>query len=228
MTTITMNRPLQSILLVEDDQDYSHLLNEAFTEAGFRILRAENGERALELLRQEPVDLVVSDFIMPELNGLELCRLLNNDMRLSKVKVVLYSCNADSTFRQKARELGALDYLLKTDANELVRQICDLAGFNGRSQAQPSAHGNFAGDPSPSSLSPKELSLGDLQRLVAVQAGQLRVLFDNFCDFVQIAVPAEPASPAVRLAWVASQRTGNEIKRLLQEMEKQVQEPSAV
>ena len=127
--------PRTSVLVVEDDPDYCQLLNEAFSEAGFRTLVASNGERALQILRQEPIDLVVSDFIMPELNGLELCRLLGDDLRLSRLKVILYSCNTDSTFRRRARELGALDYLPKSyDTDSLVRQICSLAGITAGSQ----------------------------------------------------------------------------------------------
>ena len=116
-----------AVLLVEDDPDYCQLLNEAFVDAGFRTLQATNGERALEILRTESVDLVVSDFVMPEVNGLELCRLMNEDPSLSNLRVILYSCNADHVFRRKARELGAIDYLPKTDDTaSLVQQVCDL------------------------------------------------------------------------------------------------------
>ena len=185
------NQHLQSILLVEDDPDYSDLLRQAFVDTGFQILKADNGERALEVLRQEPVDLVVSDFIMPELNGMELCRLVRSDLQLSKVKVILYSCNPDKAFRDKARELGALDYLLKTDdAASLVQQICELAGVNDRVPA------------------------------LLTNTRQLRVLFDNLLDFVQIAAVTDSTNPAVRLAWDAAQRTSGDIKRILEEIEK--------
>ncbi len=121
--------PRPSVLIVEDDPDYNDLLREAFTDAGFRALRASNGQKALNILHQEPVDLVVSDFVMPEVNGLELCRLLQQDFRLARTKVILYSGNPDGTFRRRARELGAVDYLAKSgDPEQLVRQICELTG----------------------------------------------------------------------------------------------------
>ncbi|MBI3695531.1 MAG: response regulator [Acidobacteria bacterium] len=192
---------LQSILLVEDDPDYSDLLRQAFIDAGFQILKADNGERALEVLRQEPVDLVVSDFIMPELNGMELCRLVHNDVRLSRVKVILYSCNPDKAFRDKARELGALDYLSKTDdILSLVRQICELAGIE--------IHGGPASQAR--------------ERVPALLSNtrQLRVLFDNLLDFMQIGAVTDSANPTVRLAWDAAQRTSGDIKRILEEIEK--------
>ena len=196
----------QPILLVEDDVDYSDLLHQAFADAGFQTLQAGDGEKALQMLRKEPVSLVVSDFIMPELNGLELCRLVNSDVQLSQVRVVLYSCNTDTTFRQKARELGALAYLIKTDDPEaLVRQICAVAGLENR--------------PAPAAGGPRT-DLGE----VAVSVRRLRVLFDSLLDFLQIAAVTDPSSPIVQLAWDAAQRHSSEIKQTLKEMEKGIQE----
>lgn len=196
---MSTERSVECILLVEDDRDYCQLLHQAFAEAGFRTVRADNGEQALELLRREPVDLIVSDFIMPELNGLELCRLVNEDLQFSKVKVILYSCNPDATFRRKARELGALDYLPKTDTETLVRQVCELAGLqNHPTPTTAAASGNSRHD--------------DLLR-------ELRLLFDDLLDFIQIAAVAEPPSPAGRLACESAQRLSGDIKRILKEME---------
>lgn len=205
-------KAVQSVLLVEDDPDYSDLLHQAFLEAGFRILQAENGERALEVLRREPVDLVVSDFIMPELNGLELCRLLNNDLQFSRVKVVLYSCNGDVAFRRRARELGALDYLLKTDdARALVEQVCEVAGLNAKAE--------------PSEASPADHSRAEeVLDSVAGDAEELHVLLDNFLDFVKIAVPAEPPTAGAQVAWQSAQRTAGAMKRLLGQMGREIEE----
>jgi DNA-binding response OmpR family regulator len=200
-------KPARSILLVEDDRDYFTLLKQAFAEAGFQTLHAENGERAIRLLHERPVDLIVSDFIMPELNGLELCRLVNDDVDLSRIKVVLYSCNPDIAFRKKARELGALDYLVKTEnAEDLVRQICELAGLEAgkTNESQSNGHTKYV----------------DLLASLAVSAEQLRIVLQNLMDFIQIAGLSESPSPPVRLAWEAAQRNSGDIKRLLEEIEK--------
>ena len=200
-------KPVRSVLLVEDDPNYNDLLHEAFVEAGFRTLQASNGEKALEILRDEPVDLVVSDFIMPELNGLELCRLVTDDLRLSKVKVVLYSCNTDNTFRKRAHEMGALDYLPKSEDTEaLVRQICELVGLEAETQQhQATVNGNP--------------TVEERLRAVSNNVGQLRVLVDSLLDFVQIVGLSEQSSPATRLAWEAAQRTSTDIKRVLAALE---------
>ncbi len=197
-----------SVLVVEDDPDYSQLLNEAFIDAGFHTLLANNGERALEILRTEAVDLVVSDFIMPEVNGLELCRLMSEDPRLSNLRVILYSCNSDHAFRRKARELGAIDYLPKTDDTaSLVQQVCDLAGLPGKPAAAvlPPPPGDWTDQ-------------GRL-RMVARQTGQLKALLDSLLDFTRIVSLSDNLSPAAQLAWEATQRTGLDIQKVLGEMD---------
>ena len=191
-----------SVLVVEDDPIYLELRQEAFSDAGFRTLHADNGEKALAVLRRENVDLVVSDFIMPEVNGLELCRLVTGDLQFAGLKIILYSCNTDSAFRRRAREMGAIDYLPKSeDAAALVRQICQMAGIGVADPATAS------GEPSP--LPPPAVS----------EAVQLRLLFDNFLDLIRIAALAEHASEPARVAWESAQRNSEEIRRLLRELE---------
>jgi len=208
LATRQERRPRGMVLVVEDDPDYSDLLNTAFSDSGFRTLQAVNGERALNALRSEDVDLVVSDFMMPELNGLELCRLMNGDARLSEIKVVLYSANNDQVFRKKARELGALDYLQKSDDTAaLVAQICRLAGVSGEQRRSP-APGELTG------------KLEESLRTISDNAGQLNLLFENLLDLLQLSSIPEQQPQAIRMAVEAAQRTGSDIKRILSEMQK--------
>ena len=201
-----------SVLVVEDDPIYQELLQEAFSDAGFRTLHADNGEKALAVLRRENVDLVVSDFIMPEVNGLELCRLVTEDLQFAGVKMILYSCNNDSAFRRRAREMGAIDYLPKSeDAATLVRQICQMAGIvAGKGDAvEPEVAEPVTAFAEPSRLPPT----------AAPEAGQLRLLFENLLDLVRIAALAEHASEPARVAWESAQRNSGEIRRLVGALE---------
>jgi len=191
----------RSVLVVEDDPHYGELLHEAFSEAGFRSLHAIDGQKALRILREQPVDLVVADFIMPELNGLELCRLVGADIRLSKVRCVLYSGNTDPLFRIRARELGALDYLAKTeDTATLVNQIRELAGW--------------------ATETADELQREQTFMSLATNLKELKPLVHHLLELIEIAAVTEPAPPAARLAWGAAQRTGGEVRRILEEIEK--------
>ena len=61
-----------TVLLVEDNESLRGLLRCALDEAGYRVLAAENGQKALEIAESSPIDVVVTDILMPEVNGLEL------------------------------------------------------------------------------------------------------------------------------------------------------------
>jgi CheY-like chemotaxis protein len=186
----------RTVLVVEDDRDYCELLHGAFQEAGFRTLEALNGEKALQVLRNENVDLVVSDFMMPELNGLELCRLISDDIHLGRVKMVVYSANQDTMFRRKARELGALAYLPKSDdSEEFVRQVCQLIGMIGQEE-QP----GWAAEWIP-------------------QVARLRPLVESLLDFLKLAALPDRLPDSTRMALEAAQRTAGDLQRLLSEIE---------
>ncbi len=76
---------LLTILLVEDDSAVRGVLSEALTVRGFRVLAADNGQEALRLLDQEPIDVLLADVVMPELNGIELAKqakLLHPEIRI--------------------------------------------------------------------------------------------------------------------------------------------------
>ncbi|MEZ5365924.1 MAG: response regulator [Bryobacterales bacterium] len=104
----------QRILLVDDELDVVRALEFRLQAAGFEVVTATNGAEALERIGEQPVDLILSDFMMPEMNGIELTRTIKANPRFSDTKVMLFSANSDPEFRQRAKELGAVDYLPKT------------------------------------------------------------------------------------------------------------------
>jgi len=73
------------ILLVDDDPVYLNLLAEVLTLCSHQVLRASDGEAALSLLQEEPVDLVISDALMPKMNGLDLHSNVRSDERLKNI-----------------------------------------------------------------------------------------------------------------------------------------------
>jgi len=132
--------PPARILLVDDESDIVRTLQFRLQAAGFEVLAAANGAEAMEMINDEPVDLVLSDFMMPEMNGIELTRNIKSNPRLFETKVLLFSCNADPEFRQRAIELGAVDYLPKTiGATEMLDKICALLGGGEQPPRPPQA-----------------------------------------------------------------------------------------
>lgn len=199
---MTPNQTSRRVLLVEDDPDYCHLLQEAFVEAGFQTFQALNGEAARQLLQREDVDLVVSDFMMPEMNGLELCRVLNDPTQSANVKTVLYSANTDVLFKRKARELGALDYLTKSeDPASMVEQICHLAGWidNGGT-----TEGLFS-------------QAAESTLRAARQAERIEPILETLLDLVRVAGAVEGLPSGAKIALDSAQRSGAAIRRILAE-----------
>jgi CheY-like chemotaxis protein len=131
-----------TILIVDDEEDVVSALKFRLAVSGCDVLTASNGAQALEVMRQSPVDLVLADFMMPELNGLELTRMVKAHPKWFETKVLLFSCNIEPQYRQRALELGALDYLPKTDgANAIVSRVYEILGLEQAEAAAPPAGG---------------------------------------------------------------------------------------
>ncbi len=102
------------ILTVEDDAVARAVLRQALLKLGHEVVEAKNGAEALVLLAQEPVRLVVSDWMMPELDGLELCRALRNRVEADYVYfILLTSRDPDVDNQREAIEAGVDDFLTK-------------------------------------------------------------------------------------------------------------------
>jgi CheY-like chemotaxis protein len=115
------------ILIVDDEPDVIKALRFRLEAAGYVVHTALNGQEALDRLAASRVDLILADFMMPIINGLELAEIVQQEPECSGTKVVLFSCHTGTRARARAREAGALDYLLKMDgARAIVRQVYTL------------------------------------------------------------------------------------------------------
>jgi CheY-like chemotaxis protein len=131
-----------SILIVDDEEDVVSALKFRLAMSGCDVMTASNGAEALEVMHESPVDLVLADFMMPEVNGLELTRMVKAHPKWFETKVLLFSCNIEPQYRQRALELGALDYLPKTDgANAIVSRVYEILGLEQAEAAAPPAGG---------------------------------------------------------------------------------------
>lgn len=111
----------KTILLVDDDPNILQVAGFAVTKAGYRTVTAKNGMQALELFHTEQPDLVVLDIVMPELDGVGVCRQIRTE---SNVPVIFLSSMDDEVDRIVGLELGADDYLTKPfSPRELVARI---------------------------------------------------------------------------------------------------------
>jgi two-component system phosphate regulon response regulator PhoB len=101
------------ILIVEDESDVSDLLTYNLEAAGFSVAVAQNGRVALNLIRSEQPALLVLDLLLPELSGLDICRMLKVEPHLNQIPIIMLSAKADEMDRVLGFELGADDYVVK-------------------------------------------------------------------------------------------------------------------
>ena len=100
------------ILLVEDNVELLEMTSEMLSEY-FTVLKAPNGQKALDCLFREPVNLIVSDVMMPEMDGFELCRTVKSNINLSHIPVVLLTAKTTMEAKIEGMEQGADVYIEK-------------------------------------------------------------------------------------------------------------------
>ena len=109
------------VLIVDDDPYLREVVRYALAREGFTVREAEDGADALAQLEQQPADLVVLDVLMPEMDGLEVCRRLR---RTSRVPILFLSSRGEELDRVLGLELGGDDYLTKPfSTRELVSRV---------------------------------------------------------------------------------------------------------
>lgn len=112
-----------SIIIVEDKKELSSFLKEALLGSFKNIYVAGDGEEALEIINQKHPDIIVSDIMMPKMNGYELCKRIKEDMATSHIPVILLTARGDLDSTTLGYKLGADAYLSKPFDMELLLAI---------------------------------------------------------------------------------------------------------
>ncbi|KAB2649312.1 MAG: response regulator [Verrucomicrobiota bacterium] len=119
------------ILIVDDESDALEILGFKLREAGFNPIFAKDGTRAIAAARDEKPDLMVLDLMLPEVDGLEVCKILRRDANTAKMPIIMLTARAAEMDRVVGLELGADDYVTKPfSPRELVLRIRKLLARN--------------------------------------------------------------------------------------------------
>jgi CheY-like chemotaxis protein len=110
----------KSVLIVDDYSSIRKTMRELVQGLGLVSHEAENGLQALEALRTAAADLIISDLVMPEMDGFELTEAVKTSPRWRSIPVVILSTHADARYIFKALRLGADDYLTKPAGREML------------------------------------------------------------------------------------------------------------
>src|SRR5438477_11354150 len=101
-----------TVLIVNDDQMQLDLLRDLLEPEGYKILVAQDGQRALEITRTVRIDIIISDVVMPEMNGMELCRRLKKNPHTAAIPLLLVSgIRQEEASLLEGFQAGADDYL---------------------------------------------------------------------------------------------------------------------
>ena len=118
---------MPKILIVEDEPDALEVLGFNLQNAGYEVTTADDGDTALKKARQQLPDLILLDLMLPEIDGLEVCKLLRRDTATSGIPIIMLTAKASEIDRVVGLELGADDYVTKPfSPRELVLRVRNL------------------------------------------------------------------------------------------------------
>lgn len=102
-----------TVLVVEDEAAQREVLTYNLEAEGFRVTRAENGEEALVLIDEESPDIIVLDWMLPNVSGIEVCRQIKTRPETRSVSIIMLSARSEEVDRVRGLETGADDYVVK-------------------------------------------------------------------------------------------------------------------
>jgi two-component system phosphate regulon response regulator PhoB len=169
---------MEKILVIEDDKDIAELVEFNLKAENFRVEVCHNGREGLQRAQKGPPDLILLDLMLPDLNGLEICKELKRDNRTKHVPIMMVTAKGAEVDRVVGFELGADDYLTKPfSTRELALRVkAILRRVQGKGQEPPGevAFGILSLDPAKYEVKVK----GQATKLTALEFKLLKYLFD--------------------------------------------------
>jgi two-component system phosphate regulon response regulator PhoB len=160
---------MERVLIVDDDPDIVRLVSYNLTQASFDVVSASTGRRALEIVQKHPPDLIILDLMLPDVDGMEVCRALRHQESSRRIPIIMLTARSEEIDRVIGFELGADDYVMKPfSPRELVLRVKSIFRRtreertemlrSGRIQIYPERRQCFVGN-DPISLTAKEFDL---------------------------------------------------------------------
>lgn len=202
--------PRRSVLVVDDDEVNRALVADLLASVGFDVRRAADGRAALEELRRDPVDLLITDLVMPQFDGMKLIRTIRADGGFAGMRVLAVSASASDYTGQEAMDAGCDAFLTKPlRLSALLDRVADLLHVQWQ-------YGEAGGAIPTATIATGEFSLN---REAAAELYHLAMLGD-ITGLVERAVQLLAADPCAgpfcdRLRALASQYDTGAIRRML-------------
>ena len=117
----------EKVLVVDDDPGIVRLMERFLQREGYEVITATNGLQALKAAKDENLELIILDLMLPGVDGFEVCHRLKKEPNTSGVPIIMVSGKADEADKEAAAEAGADAYLIKSaDPSELHEQVKEL------------------------------------------------------------------------------------------------------
>jgi signal transduction histidine kinase/DNA-binding response OmpR family regulator/ligand-binding sensor domain-containing protein len=162
---------LPTILVVEDNEDLREYMRIEFGPK-FKMIEADNGEAGLEIALKEIPDLIISDLMMPKMDGIEFCKAIKKDQRTSHIPIIILTAHTSQFNKIRGYEIGADDYITKPFSSELlVLRVENL--LKGRKELQSKFSREVR-------LEPKDLQISSMDERFLTKA--MEVVEENLND----------------------------------------------
>jgi len=114
----------KKILIVEDDPNISKLVEYNLQKSGFKTTSVDSGEKAIAMLQKDKFHLAILDIMLPGMDGLEICKKIKNNKKLSDMKILMLTAKGEEVDKVLGFELGVDDYVVKPfSPRELVLRV---------------------------------------------------------------------------------------------------------
>lgn len=174
-----------SVLLIESNVETLHLLSQNFQWEGANVKTFNNAANAYEYLQTNSADIVVTDWILSALNGLELCKMMKRSKKLAHIPVVIMAERDSEIDAVTALEIGAEDYIRKpvpvrellTRVKKIIQRQHDIPYHNGSAAVQLEPNGYAKSD---EVIQIKEIKLDTTRHKAFLQNQEIELTYSEF------------------------------------------------
>jgi len=106
---------MKKLIIIEDEETLLNLLEKKLNQEGYEVDIARDGKEGLEKIRRNKPDLILLDIVMSKMGGFEVMETLRKDEELKKIPIIIISNSGQPVELDRAKELGVVDWLIKTD-----------------------------------------------------------------------------------------------------------------
>lgn len=119
-----MNSKMENILVIEDDKDTNDIIITILTDAGFNSSSAYDGEEGLRMAELNQPDVIILDLMLPKINGLEVCRILNSNEKTRSIPIIILTAKRELSTKLSSFVAGAKRFLTKPfEGQDLINEI---------------------------------------------------------------------------------------------------------